>query len=220
MGSVFLIISVTVSPKSQLPFSPMFHMLRSIFHGHYGTPFLDQKLRFYYEWSKYITRGRDFIMNQQSRYIIKSCVLLWTVWIYYDRSRFYYERSRFSWWLVEIFMMRGEVLLWAVEIFMMTSRYFHDDRWGFIVNGRDFRDDRSRFYFEWSRFSWRQVEIFMMTGRDFSGNRPRFYYEQLRCDGMWFYDERQQLSRDLNSLLPTICNNLLSLTFHPLGWRD
>ena len=47
-------------------------------------------------------------------------------------------------------------------------------------------DNRSRFNYEWSRFSWWQVNILLLTfeifmrGQDFYHNRPRFYYERLR----------------------------------------
>ena len=66
-----------------------------------------------------------------------------------SRSRFYYERSRFSWWQVEIFMVKA---------------------WDFIMNSWDFHDSRSRFYHEQSRFSWWQVEFFMVGGQDFHDN--------------------------------------------------
>ena len=109
-------------------------------------------------------------------------ILLRTVQIYYERSRFYYERwrcimkgprfynqrwvdiyygrsifchewPRFSWWQVEI-------LSWTIEIFMITDRDFHGDR--------------SRFYDERLTFSWWQVQIFIMAGWDYHDDRSRF----------------------------------------------
>ena len=41
------------------------------------------------------------------------------------------------------------------------------------MNGQDFYDGRSRFYYERSRFSWWQVEIFMVTGRVFVNEELR-----------------------------------------------
>ena len=50
-----------------------------------------QKYKFDHEQSRYIMKGWDFTM---SGWDIKTGRYLWTVEIYYDRSRFYYELSQ------------------------------------------------------------------------------------------------------------------------------
>ena len=147
----------------------MFHMLGNIFHDHYRTPFSP-----------------------------KVEILLWTVQIYYKRSRFYHDGQDMLW--------KFKILLWTVKIFTMTGR-------DFVMNGGDFLDDRSRFYYEQLRFSWWQVEIFMRKGRDilwwqveismvvgldFLMNSWDYHDDRSK-----FYNERQQFSRGLNSLAST-----------------
>lgn len=70
-----------------------------------------------------------------------------------DWSKFYYEHLRFSWWQVDIFLMKG--------------RDVYDDR---LI----FHDDRSRFYYERSRFLWWRVTIFMISGQYFYDEWSRF----------------------------------------------
>ena len=103
--------------------------------------YLCQKLRFYYERSRYIVKGWDFMVNGQD--------VSWQVKIYYERSRFYYERSRISCWQVK---MPGRDFhndwlgcsWWQVDIFMTGQ--------DFVMKGQDFHDDRSKFCYEWSTF--------------------------------------------------------------------
>ena len=70
------------------------------------------------------------------------------------------NRSRFSWWQVDIFMIKSREFIMNVRDFLM------------IV------DDRLRFYYEWLGFSWCQVSIFMMIGLDFNDNRSKFSWWQ------------------------------------------
>ena len=99
--------------------------------------YLCQKLRFYYERSRYIVKGWDFIVNGRD--------VLWQVKIYYERSRLYYEWSRISCWQIKIpgrdfhnGCLRSS--WWQVDIFMTGQ--------DFVVKGQDFHDDRSKCCYE------------------------------------------------------------------------
>ena len=107
---------------------------------------LGENSRFYYEKSRCILKGRDFIMNGRE---------------FHDgRPKLHYERSRFLWW-------QPDVLLWTVKLFMMTDREFCDN-WSKCYY------ERSRFsrwwveifmmaawdFYDILRFLWKQVKIF------------------------------------------------------------
>ena len=94
------------------------------------------------------------------------------------------------------------MLLWLVEISMMKGQDFMiKDR--HLITVSDFHDDGSKFYCEWSRYLWweveyfynerlrfyyersrflryQQVEIFMIIGQNFHDDRSKFYYEWFR----------------------------------------
>ena len=85
--------------------------------------YLCQKLRLYYERSRYIVKGWDFILNGRD--------VLWQVKIYYERSRLYYEWSRISCWQIKI----------PGRDFMVKGQDFHDDRSKCCYENRPFHAD-------------------------------------------------------------------------------
>ena len=102
-----------------------------------------------------------------------------------DQTIFFRRHKLFDWTEIKDSV---RTLVWnAISAkswdFMMNGR-------GFITNGRDFHD-------EWSRFSWRTVEIFMMNGRDFYDERSKFSWwtvEIFMMNGRDFHDERSRFS--------------------------
>ena len=113
------------------------------------------------------------------------------------------NRSRFSWWQVDIFMIKSQEFIMNVRDFLKTV----DDRLRFYYECWDFLDGRSVFSC-WqvrifmmigldfndsrSKFSWWQAENFMITGRDFHDDKSRFFWWQLEiyfCS--WCYSRKQ-----------------------------